>query len=87
MDEGYVVEILRAGFHTVLVVAGPALAAALLTGLSISILQTLTQIQEMTLANVPKIFVTLIVIMLFLPLSFAALRAFMEQITQIIVGI
>jgi flagellar biosynthetic protein FliQ len=87
MDEGDVVEILRAGFHTVLVVAGPALAAALLTGLSISILQTLTQIQEMTLANVPKIFVTLIVIMLFLPLSFAALRAFMEQITQIIVGI
>jgi flagellar biosynthesis protein FliQ len=87
MDEGDVVEILRAGFHTVLVVAGPALAAALVTGLSISILQTLTQIQEMTLANVPKIFVTLIVIMLFLPLSFAALRAFMEQITQIIVGI
>lgn len=87
MDEGDVVEILRAGFHTVLVVAGPALAAALLTGLCISILQTLTQIQEMTLANVPKIFVTLIVIMLFLPLSFAALRAFMEQITQIIVGI
>jgi flagellar biosynthetic protein FliQ len=87
MDEGDVVEILRAGFHTVLVVAGPALVAALVTGLSISILQTLTQIQEMTLANVPKIFVTLIVIMLFLPLSFAALRAFMEQITQIIVGI
>ena len=28
MDEGDVVEILRAGFHTVLVVAGPALAAA-----------------------------------------------------------
>jgi flagellar biosynthetic protein FliQ len=87
MDEGDVVEILRVGFHTVLVVAGPALAAALVTGLSISILQTLTQIQEMTLANVPKIFVTLVVVMLFLPLSFATLRAFMEQIMQIIVGI
>jgi flagellar biosynthesis protein FliQ len=87
MDEGDVVEILRSGFHTVLLVAGPALAAALVTGLSISILQTLTQIQEMTLANVPKIFVTLVVIMLFLPLSFATLRAFMEQIMQIIVGI
>jgi flagellar biosynthesis protein FliQ len=87
MDEGDVVEILRSGFYTVLLVAGPALAAALVTGLSISILQTLTQIQEMTLANVPKIFVTLVVIMLFLPLSFATLRAFMEQIMQIIVGI
>jgi flagellar biosynthesis protein FliQ len=87
MDEGDVVEILRFGFHTILVVAGPALGAALVTGLAISILQTLTQVQEMTLANVPKIFVTLIVIMLFLPLSFSALRAFMEQIMQMIVGI
>ncbi|HEX2943262.1 MAG TPA: flagellar biosynthetic protein FliQ [Rhodopila sp.] len=87
MDEGDVVEILRSGFHTVLVVAGPALAAAMITGLVISILQTLTQVQEMTLANVPKIFITLIVIMLFLPLSFSALRAFMEQITQMIVGV
>jgi flagellar biosynthesis protein FliQ len=87
MNEGDVVEIVRAGFRTALVVAGPALAAALVTGLAISILQTLTQIQEMTLANVPKIFVTLMVLMLFLPLSFATLRSFMEQVMQIIVGI
>lgn len=87
MDEGDVVELLRSGFHTILVVAGPALAAALITGLCISILQTLTQIQEMTLANVPKIFITLVVIMLFLPLSFAALRAYMEQIMQMIATI
>jgi flagellar biosynthesis protein FliQ len=87
MDEGDVVEILRAGFHTTLVVAGPALAAALVTGLLISILQTLTQIQEMTLAAVPKIVVTLVIMMLFLPLSFASLRAFMEQIMQMIIGI
>jgi flagellar biosynthesis protein FliQ len=87
MNEGDVVEVLRFGFHTILVVSGPALIAALVTGLAISILQTLTQVQEMTLANVPKIFVTAIVIMLFLPLSFSALRAFMEQIAQLIVGI
>ena len=44
MDEGDVVEVLRGGFYTTLVVAGPSLAAALFTGLAISILQTLTQI-------------------------------------------
>jgi flagellar biosynthetic protein FliQ len=87
MNEGDVVEIVRSGFHTALLVAGPALIAALVTGLAISVLQALTQIHEMTLANVPKIFVTLVVIMLFLPLSFAALRSFMEQIMQMIVGI
>lgn len=87
MGEGDVVEILRFGFYTLAVMVGPALIAALVTGLVISILQTLTQIQEMTLANVPKIFITIIVIMLFLPLSFSALKAFMDQIVQMIVGI
>lgn len=87
MNEGDVVGLLRSGFQTVLIVSGPALLAALVTGLAISVLQTLTQIQEMTLANVPKIFITLIVIMLFLPASFAALHAFMDEIVQTIVGI
>ena len=87
MNEGDVIEVLRGGFYAVLQVAGPALAAALLTGVVISVLQALTQIQEMTLANVPKILVTLIAIMLFMPLGFAALRAYMDQIIQLIVGI
>lgn len=87
VSEGDVIEILRSGFRTTLVIAGPALVAALLSGLAISILQTLTQVQEMTLANVPKIFITLLIVMLFLPASFAALRGFMEQIMQMIVGI
>lgn len=87
MNEGDVIEILRSGFRAALEIAGPALLAALLSGLAISVLQTLTQVQEMTLANVPKIFITLLVVMLFLPLSFAVLRGFMEQIMQIIVSI
>ena len=87
MNEGDVIEVLRGGFYAVLQVAGPALIAALVTGLVISIFQALTQIQEMTLAHVPKIFVTLITIMLFLPLGFAALRAYMDQILQLIVGL
>jgi flagellar biosynthesis protein FliQ len=41
----------------------------------------------MTLAYIPKIAATLIAIMLFLPLSFATLRSYMEQIVQMIVGI
>ena len=87
MNEADVIEILRAGFYAVLQVAGPALAAALVTGVVISVLQALTQIQEMTLSNVPKILVTLIALMLFLPFGFSALRAYMDQIAQIVAGI
>jgi flagellar biosynthetic protein FliQ len=87
MNEGDVLEIVRSGLYTALVVAGPALAGALLTGVAISILQALTQVQEMTLANIPKIFVTLLLVMLFLPFSFAAMRTYMDQIMQMVVRI
>lgn len=87
MNEGDVIEILRGGFYTTIVVAGPPLLAALVTGLVISILQALTQVQEMTLSFVPKIVVTLVVTMLSLPLGFTALRSYTEEIMQIIVGL
>ncbi|MGE0419855.1 MAG: flagellar biosynthetic protein FliQ [Acetobacteraceae bacterium] len=87
MNEGDVIEILRVGFYAVLQACGPALAASLAAGLLVSVLQALTQVQEMTLANVPKIFVTLLAVMLFLPFGFAAMRSFMDQIVQLIVGI
>ena len=43
---------------TSLIVAGPILLAALAVGLFISVFQVTTQLQEMTLSYVPKIFVT-----------------------------
>jgi flagellar biosynthetic protein FliQ len=87
MNEGDVLEIVRSGIWTALLVAGPALAGALFTGVAISILQALTQVQEMTLANIPKICVTLLLIILFLPLSYAAMRSFMDQVIQLIVAV
>ena len=85
MNEGDIVEILRGGFYTTIVVAGPPLIAALVTGLIVSVLQALTQIQEMTLSFVTKIVVTLVVTMLCLPFGFAALRSYTEEIVQIII--
>lgn len=38
-----------------LLIAGPLLAVALLVGLTISVLQVATQLQEMTLSYVPKL--------------------------------
>ncbi len=87
MNEGDVVEILRAGFRAALIAAGPAVLAALVTGLVVSVLQTVTQIQEATLAFVPKIIVTMIVVVIFMPMGFAVLRSYMEEIMHLIVAI
>lgn len=45
-----------------MVISGPILVAALVAGLSIAVLQVATQLQEMTLSYVPKLFVSALVL-------------------------
>nr|WP_211184538.1 flagellar biosynthesis protein FliQ [Paenibacillus lemnae] len=53
--------------YIVLKVSAPMLVLALAAGLAISIFQATTQIQEQTLAFVPKIIVVLLALLLFGP--------------------
>jgi flagellar biosynthetic protein FliQ len=50
-----VLEILLSALNLVARLAGPMLMATLIIGVVVSILQTVTQIQEMTLTFVPKL--------------------------------
>jgi flagellar biosynthesis protein FliQ len=55
MNEADALDIFRAALWTVLVAAGPAVAAAMIVGVVIALIQALTQVQEATLTFVPKI--------------------------------
>ena len=55
MNEVEVIEIGREAIMTIIIAAGPLMGIALAVGLTVSLFQALTQIQEMTLAFVPKI--------------------------------
>jgi flagellar biosynthetic protein FliQ len=55
MTDAQVIEIISGAFAIAAQVAGPMLMSALLVGVSVSLLQTVTQIQEMTLTFVPKL--------------------------------
>jgi len=46
---------------TSLIIAGPLLAAALIVGTAVSLLQAVTQVQEITLVFVPKIIAVFLV--------------------------
>jgi flagellar biosynthetic protein FliQ len=50
-----------------MMIAGPVLIAALVTGLIISVLQVATQLQEMTLSYVPKLVISALVLVLLGP--------------------
>lgn len=47
----------QSAIYTTLMVAGPILVASLVVGTAISVLQAVTQVQEITLVFVPKILV------------------------------
>jgi len=77
--------------HETVIVAlklgAPVMLLALLVGLTISFLQALTQIQEMTLTFVPKMLVILVSILVLLPFMITTLTTFTQSlVSRIIAG-
>lgn len=64
MSDAQVLEILLGAFTVAGKIAGPLLLAALIIGVVISVLQTITQIQEMTLTFVPKLAASVAIILI-----------------------
>lgn len=64
MAAGALLETLREAVKVILIMVAPILGFSLLVGLTVSIFQATTQIQEQTLAFVPKIITVLLVLML-----------------------
>lgn len=67
MYQDIVMGIAKHAIYAALLIAMPILGVSLLTGLVISILQATTQIQEQTLAFVPKIIAVFIILIIFGP--------------------
>lgn len=65
MTPEFVIGLARQALETMLLVSLPILLVSLAVGLVISIFQSVTQIQEMTLSFVPKIVLTFISLLLF----------------------
>ena len=67
MSPQLVTELARQAMQTTLMLAAPLLAVALIIGLVVSVFQAMTQIQEQTLAFVPKLFAVSAAVLLALP--------------------
>lgn len=69
---------------TALIVSAPMLLAGMIVGIAVSIFQAVTQINEMTLAFVPKIVVTALALLVFMQWMAAKLVDFMNYIFALI---
>lgn len=65
MTPEFVVNFAQEAIKVTLFVSMPMLALGLIVGVAISIFQAVTQIQEMTLTFVPKIFIVLLALLFF----------------------
>jgi flagellar biosynthetic protein FliQ len=80
MNQADALDIGQATIWTVLVASSPAIGAAMLVGISIALLQALTQVQEITLTFIPKIVAILLTASLAAPFIGATIYTFAEQI-------
>ncbi|QZY56764.1 flagellar biosynthesis protein FliQ [Crassaminicella profunda] len=67
MSEGQIIELLQQAMLNVILLSAPMLVLGLIVGLAVSVFQATTQIQEQTLAFVPKIISVLVAIIVFGP--------------------
>jgi flagellar biosynthetic protein FliQ len=80
VNEADVLDIAREAIVVTVKVGGPTMLLALLIGLGISLVQALTQIQEMTLTFIPKILVIFVSMLLFMPYMLSTLTDFTERL-------
>ncbi|SDY71598.1 flagellar biosynthetic protein FliQ [Evansella caseinilytica] len=80
MSSEMVISLAERGVFTVLLIAGPLLVTALVIGLIVSIFQATTQIQEQTLAFIPKIVGVLFALIIFGPWMLGQALTFAQQI-------
>jgi flagellar biosynthetic protein FliQ len=87
MDSAQVLDVAREGIWVLLKISSPMMITALVVGLIVSLFQALTQIQEMTLAFVPKIIAMFVSLLVFLPFMVSTMINFMEGLADRIVGL
>ncbi|MBU0603817.1 MAG: flagellar biosynthesis protein FliQ [Gammaproteobacteria bacterium] len=75
-----VVDIGRQAVETLLLVSAPLLAAALITGLIVSIFQAATQVNEMTLSFIPKLIAVFAVLVIGGPWMITIMTDYMRRL-------
>jgi flagellar biosynthesis protein FliQ len=80
MNEVDALDIVRDAIWTVIVGSGPAVLVAMFVGITIALVQALTQVQEITLTFIPKIVAILLVIIATGPFIGAQMLTFTQMV-------
>ena len=87
ISQSEVIAVLRDAITTVILSAAPMLIVAMCVGLIVSIFQATTQINEQTLAFVPKIVAVMVTLLIFGGFIFSTVGGFVTRLFQSIADI
>ncbi len=87
MNEGMVFDIFNRAIALILTSAAPMMITALIVGLIIAIFQATTQIQEQTLAFVPKIIAIFLVLLISGPWILSSVVEFTQELFKSMVDL
>jgi flagellar biosynthetic protein FliQ len=87
MTDQDVLSLVREGLWVTILAAGPLMAAALVVGLAVSLLQALTQVNEASLVFVPKVIAVAAVAAFAAPFIGGTVGAFAERLFDRIVAV
>ncbi len=82
MSATLALELIRRAVVLCLLVSGPLLLTALCTGLVVSLLQAITQIQEQTLTFIPKLVLMSVVLLLVMPWMLSQLLEYLVSVLR-----
>lgn len=87
MEQTEIIDFMRDAIWLCIKLAGPVMIVGLLVGVIIALIQALTQIQEMTLAFVPKIIAIFATIFVLFPVMAQMLIEFTERLADKIISL
>jgi flagellar biosynthetic protein FliQ len=82
MTQDTVITLVQRGLLTILLVAAPPVLMGLVVGVLVSVFQTVTSIQEPTLAFIPKIIAVLLALIIFGPFMLSTLQDYMVDLAR-----
>lgn len=86
MNDTEIIEVARQALLITIQMGAPILLIGLIVGVSIALVQALTQIQEITLVFVPKILAIFLALFFFLPGMMKTLVVFTESLAEHIIS-
>lgn len=86
MEGPQILDIARDAVWVTIIVSAPVLLVGLVVGILVSLLQTVTQLQEPTLSYVPKILAIFAALIIFFPFMGSHMASFMQRLAEAMIA-